>query len=485
MDKVMIENAAGALKYMLDCRDTDRVLVITDQATKEVGDAFAEAARGIVAFVQEYVLPEDARPLKEVPQDLAGMMHDIDIALTLFSARAEETPFRIDLIHGLMQVVRKLGHGPGITVDMLREGPLAIDYDHMVKTAKYLMERFDGAVSVHITAPGGTDINLNIEGRDFATDVFIEDGKWGNIPGGEIWCAPVEDEANGVLVCDGSIGDLGKVPAPVRIEVSKGHVVSVQCDDKAFEKRVEEVLATDEMAKIIGELGIGLNLGAKLTGNLLEDEKAFHTAHIAFGNNLDMPGGRNESKTHRDFLFKDPTFYVTFNDGRVEQPIVDGKIIQVQQPKESGRDTGYKRIMVAVDFSEHSMEALKKGHALASFFDATLMVCHVVPRTISVNPLFPQYAVRESQDMKTSETEKAMDALVKLVQDATGRSLEEFVPVISSGQPASETVRVAEDQHVDLLIVAHKGATGLARMLLGSVAESIARHAHCSVLVVR
>ena len=485
MDSVMIENAAGAMKFMLDCRDTDRVLIVTDQETKVVGDAFAEAARGIAGFVQTYILPEDARPLKAVPDDLKSLMKDVDIALTLFSARSEETPFRIDLIHGLMDVVRKLGHGPGITEAMLREGPMAVDYNKMVNTARQLMERFEGASSVHITAPGGTDINLNIGGRDFATDVFIEDGKWGNIPGGEIWCAPLEDEANGVVVCDGSIGDLGKVPAPLRIEVKKGHVEKVECDDKAFEKRVEEVLSIDDMSKVIGELGIGLNPGAKLTGNLLEDEKAFHTAHIAFGNNLDMPGGRNGSQTHRDFLFKDPTFYVTFEDGRIEQPIVDGQIIQVKQPADNSTDTGYKRILVALDFSEASIDALKKGDALAKSFNSTLIVCHVVPRTISVNPLFPQYSVLESQDMKNNETERAMDALIKLVRETTGRSLDDFMPIISTGQPASEAVRVAEDQKADLLIVAHRGASGLTRMLLGSVAERIVRHAHCSVLVVR
>jgi len=59
----------------------------------------------------------------------------------------------------------------------------------------------------------------------------------------------------------------------------------------------------DEEARIIGELGIGLNPGAKLSGILLEDEKALKTAHIAFGNNENMDGVQNKSITHRDFLF--------------------------------------------------------------------------------------------------------------------------------------------------------------------------------------
>jgi len=71
----------------------------------------------------------------------------------------------------------------------------------------------------------------------------------------------------------------------------------------------------DNQARIIGELGIGLNPGAKLRGILLEDEKAIQTAHIAFGNNKDMVGGQNESITHRDFLFYKPTIEVTYKDG--------------------------------------------------------------------------------------------------------------------------------------------------------------------------
>ncbi|MBM4388261.1 MAG: aminopeptidase, partial [Deltaproteobacteria bacterium] len=88
--------------------------------------------------------------------------------------------------------------------------------------------------------------------------------------------------------------------------------------------KVKEYLNIDSEASVIGELGIGLNPGARLVGNLLEDEKAFKTAHIAFGNNEDMPGGRNRSKTHRDFLFREPTFVVKYKDGSEKVLIENG-----------------------------------------------------------------------------------------------------------------------------------------------------------------
>ncbi len=75
--------------------------------------------------------------------------------------------------------------------------------------------------------------------------------------------------------------------------MDSGRIAQVKCDDSDFLAQVETLLAVDEEARVLGELGIGINPGARLTGNLLEDEKAFRTAHIAFGNNEEMPGGKN------------------------------------------------------------------------------------------------------------------------------------------------------------------------------------------------
>jgi aminopeptidase len=210
----------------------------------------------------------------------------------------------------------------------MTEGPMNVDYKAIAKAAFRLMKRFQDARSVHVTAPGGTDITLDIEGRDFETDLEIKNGSMGNLPAGEIWCAPVEDAAEGVLVADGSIGDLGAIKKPLRITVAGGKVDDVTGGTPALLKKLEPLMEVDEQARIIGELGIGLNTGARITGNLLEDEKAGRTAHIAFGNNTDMPGGRNTSKTHRDFLFHRPTIEVTYLDGRVETVIEDGEVVR-------------------------------------------------------------------------------------------------------------------------------------------------------------
>jgi aminopeptidase len=323
---IMVNAAEKALKEVMQVKEGERLLVITDQEKKTIGQAFCEAAKRLKTDVRMYFLPEEKRPLSEIPEDLLTTLEGNDVVINSFKGNPAETPFRVKLINKTMTIASRLGHAPGITEQMMTKGPMNVDYARMVDRANRLMEAFNHATQVHITSPGGTDLVLGIEGRGFNTDVLIRHGKWGNLPAGEIWCGPEEDKANGVLVCDGSVGDLGEVPSPVIIRVQNGKIQGVECADLAFASKCVELLKVDEQAYVIGEFGIGVNPGAKITGNLLEDEKAFHTCHVAFGNNAHMPGGKNTSKTHRDFLVRNPDIIVQYNDGSERMLLKDGAI---------------------------------------------------------------------------------------------------------------------------------------------------------------
>lgn len=329
MDHVkMMAAARETMRKTMDLTATDRVLVITDIHTESVGRAFALAAEDVGCSTDTYFLPEDERPLTAIPIEMIERANGKTVVLNIFRGSGEETPFRIDWVnHVVTSKTVRLGHSPGITEEMMLEGPMNVDYDEMMRNAKGLMSAFDNARSVHITAPAGTDIVLGIEDRGFQTDVHITEENPGNLPCGEIWCGPEETRANGKIVIDGSIGDVGNVSAPLTMHVKAGRLERLECEDAGFKQRIEELTRVDAEASVIGELGIGLNPGAKLSGNLLEDEKALNTAHIAFGNNEDMPGGKNQSKTHRDFLFYNPTFDVTFKDGSTRMLIQDGKFV--------------------------------------------------------------------------------------------------------------------------------------------------------------
>lgn len=302
---------------VLSLNVNDLVLIITDNFTKKVGKAFYSAAIDYGSRTRLYFLPRKSRPLLEIPKEMIELLKDATVVINVFKGLSEETPFRIKwvkLVNSRKSI--RVGHGPSITKDMLINGPMNVDYDLMVKRVEELKKAFENAKIAHIKAPGGTDVKLYIEDRDFSDDTRItKEPYFINIPCGEIWCGPIESKGDGVIVCDGSIGDIGKIKNDLRIFIKNGNIVSLQCDDEKLVEQIEKLVGVDGQARIIGELGIGLNPGARLRGILLEDEKALHTAHIAFGNNTDMVGGQNNSITHRDFLFYKPTIEVTYKDG--------------------------------------------------------------------------------------------------------------------------------------------------------------------------
>lgn len=323
---MMINSAQNAMIHVMNLNQDDSVLVVTDKYTKKIGEAFYKATLNYGASATIYNLPEKERPLSKVPKEMKDLSNGKTIIINAIKGFGEETPFRVEWLEMILDTKSiRLGHGPGITEAMMIKGPMNIDYNSMDHKANQLIELLEDAKIANISAPGGTDIVLYIEDRGFSTDTQIkEDPLLANLPCGEIWCAPIESQGNGVIVCDGSIGDIGKVKKPLKITVKNGKIVQLESKDKSLIKRVDRLLKVDEEASIIGELGIGLNPGAKLSGILLEDEKALKTAHIAFGYNLDMDGGQNNSKTHRDFLFYDPTIKITYKDGSTKIIIENG-----------------------------------------------------------------------------------------------------------------------------------------------------------------
>ncbi|MDO9171561.1 MAG: aminopeptidase [bacterium] len=323
-----VRAARSALTNVLDLKRHDRVLIVTDTVTRGVAEVFAATAEAEGCDTDTYLIPEQGRPHAAPPAGMIDRLAGRTVVINAFSAANAEVPFRIAWIHAIEATQRiRLGHAPGITEAMLDDGPLAVDYAAMRTRADRLIDNLRDAVSVRITAPGGTDLVLGLRGRTFQSDLHATVETGVNLPCGEVYCAPVETEGEGVLVADGPIGAIGKPAAPVTLDLSGGHVTRVTCADAALRAEIEALCATDASASVVGELGIGLNPGARLVGCMLEDEKALRTAHIAFGSNEDMPGGCNHSSVHIDYLFHTPSMDVAYEDGSHRQLMRDGQFV--------------------------------------------------------------------------------------------------------------------------------------------------------------
>lgn len=134
------------------------------------------------------------------------------------------------------------------------------------------------------------------------------------------------------------------------------------------------------------------------------------------------------------------------------------------------------RILVPVDFSEPSELALSRACTLASTHDATITLCHVG------EPLNPDW-VFDTTLLEREIIEQAQASLKAMVE-RYGAGLK-IKAEMRFGRPVETIVELAQKLKADLIVIGTHGYTGVKHLLLGSVAERIARHATCPVLIAR
>jgi nucleotide-binding universal stress UspA family protein len=141
----------------------------------------------------------------------------------------------------------------------------------------------------------------------------------------------------------------------------------------------------------------------------------------------------------------------------------------------------FQKILVPTDFSPHAEDALRLASELAKSSQATLCLVHVYDLTpISVPEGMTFYNASALAHMRNELTRRLTD----VQRTALTAGVREVEMKLMEGQPYREIVRAAEDTHAQLIVMGSHGRTGLAHILLGSVAERVVRKAPCPVIVV-
>jgi universal stress protein A len=142
-----------------------------------------------------------------------------------------------------------------------------------------------------------------------------------------------------------------------------------------------------------------------------------------------------------------------------------------------------ERILCPTDFSEGSLQALSAATDIATRLGAELSVIHVLP-ILSALPTDPNFVfeVHQRQDLLYEDMEKRLQEMTR--KSSKEKSMQGRV-FVEHGEAAGEIVRVAEEQKIDLIVIATFGKTGWRRLAFGSVTEKVVRLAPCPVLVVR
>jgi len=326
------EAARNALECVLEAKKGETIMIFCDDEKTDVCEPFSIGALKLGLKTRLVKLKTEPTSRKEIPPDIKEIFtkQRADIFVNLLRGNREETTFRIKLTEMETEDRKaRLAHCPGITLDMLTDGALALtikDHRKMQNFANSLIRQLRQASRVEITNPSGTQISMSVERRPFFTDTMIDWSRlsWMNMPTGEVTVAPVEDSLEGKLICDMAIGGIGPIKAAVGITAKDGKVQKTESQDDKVLRRVEDSLKTDSRANIVGEFAFGINPRARFVEEFLEAEKILGTIHVAFGNNSEMPGGKNHSSNHMDFLISKPTVKIVNNDNSALDVLVDG-----------------------------------------------------------------------------------------------------------------------------------------------------------------
>ena len=144
----------------------------------------------------------------------------------------------------------------------------------------------------------------------------------------------------------------------------------------------------------------------------------------------------------------------------------------------------FTRILVPTDFSPASDAALGCARRLATRFGGSLHLLHVLD-DLSVGGTFgSEFYLADSPDMRTARLNDARERLAHRVMP-DDRSQVHATPEVIFGRSAQTIVDYAADGDVDVIVMGTHGRSGMAHLLMGSVAERVIRTAPCPVLTVR
>jgi leucyl aminopeptidase (aminopeptidase T) len=279
----------------------EEVLVVCNPVTEEIGALMRIEAQGDGADATLAVISERETHAAEPPRPVAAAMAAADVVLAPTIQSLSHTAAR----KAASDVGVRIATLPGVTEEMLAR-LMNGDLDEMRRRGWAIVNTMNRGSQVRITDANGTDLRFSIEGREGIVDAGELSGKgaFGNLPCGEGFIAPVEGTAEGTLVVDGSIAAIGLVESPVQLTIEGGHMIGATGNEGA--QLMELLTPHGPDGTNVAELGIGTNEEAILTGNILEDEKIFGTAHVAFGASAGI-GGTVQVPVHLDVVVKEPT----------------------------------------------------------------------------------------------------------------------------------------------------------------------------------
>lgn len=315
-----INKSIYSLIYNCAYADTNsNVLIVSDTHTKEIGNLIKKVADdeniNSTHLVIEPLKIHGEEPSEEIAQEM--LEYDIVIGLTKMSMAHSKARLAFSDNGG------KYLSLPDYSMAVLASPALQYDFRELIAISSKIADLMTNGKEIRILSKKGTDLRCDIQGRygNPAPGCCFDKGIIASPPDSETNIAPIEDKSNGIIYVDGSIpcSEIGLLKSDTVLHIKDGKVFHIEGEYADTLNTLFDQVG--EKARVIAEIGIGLNPLAKLCGRMLEDEGCLGTVHVGIGANATI-GGKNSVPFHLDHIMKDVTIYIDN-----EMIIKDGKIL--------------------------------------------------------------------------------------------------------------------------------------------------------------
>ena len=286
----------------LAVREGEDVVVATDEPLKALGERLREAAQAVGGEAVLTVMSPRPTDGAEPPAPVAEALAACDVFIAPASKSLSHTLAR-------KRASERGARGatmPHVTPDLLAR-LMAIDFDALRARSHAVAAVLDAGREAHITCPRGSDARIDLTGRDAIADDgdLTAPGAFGNLPCGEGFIAPSGGEGTVVARSLAAIGLTHGHPATLTLRDGRlAHATAPE-----GERLLAMLREHGEEGTNLAELGVGTNDRARLSGNVLEDEKMLGSVHVAFGASIAI-GGTVAVPIHLDCVVTDASLTV-------------------------------------------------------------------------------------------------------------------------------------------------------------------------------
>src|SRR3989440_9862313 len=265
IDAELAPGAHNAIRVCLRLQPTERITIITDEATAEIAAALQAEVEEIGAAHAVFVLENYAEhPLTRMPKIILDDLAQSQVSIFAATTLTGELGPRIEMTAVINKNSIRHGHMVNINREIMVEGMRA-DFIAVDALSQCLIERARRAERIRCRTPHGTEFEAEFSQKLkwLKTSGLITPEKWGNLPGGEIFTSP--KTCNGTVVIDGVVGDYlcekygDLAAAPLSVEVENSRIRAMRSENKKLLEEFRTYTSPDENSNRVGEFAVGTN----------------------------------------------------------------------------------------------------------------------------------------------------------------------------------------------------------------------------------